>query len=231
MNAVITGGTKGIGRAIALKLAQSGYNIAVCARNLAELDELQKVLTQYGVRVLTVQANCAVKQELASFFEKVKLAMPTIDVLVNNVGVFIPGDILDEDDAVFEQQQALNLNTTYYLSKYIGRMMRTAGSGHIFNICSVASLTIMDAAGSYSVTKTAMLSLNHVLRKALATYGVKVTAILPGSTLTSSWDGTTIPSARFVQPEDIAQSIYSILNLSKGVNVDELLLTPLKFDS
>ncbi|RZK55026.1 MAG: SDR family NAD(P)-dependent oxidoreductase, partial [Pedobacter sp.] len=81
----------------------------------------------------------------------------------------------------------------------------------------------------YSVTKTAMLSLNNVLRKELADYNVKVTAILPGSTLTASWEGTTINPDKFVQPEDIANSIYSILNLSNGVNVDEITLTPLKF--
>jgi 3-oxoacyl-[acyl-carrier protein] reductase len=107
--------------------------------------------------------------------------------------------------------------------------MREQQHGHIFNICSVASLQAVDNAGSYSVTKAALLSLNNVLRKELAQYNVKVTAVLPGSTLTASWEGTQISQEKFVQPYDIADSLYTILNLSSGANVDELILTPLKF--
>ena len=231
MNAIITGATKGIGRAIALKLAENGYNLAVCARNKAELEAFETELQTFGIKVVAHSVDCGNKEEVISFFNHVKLEMKQIDVLVNNVGVFLPGNILDEADDIFELQQQLNLNSTYYFSKNFGKMMREARSGHIFNICSIASIQVADEAGSYTVTKAAMLSLNNVLRKALAEYNVKVTAILPGSTLTASWEGTTIPAETFVQPQDIANSLYSILSLSSGVNVDELILTPLKFNS
>ncbi|HTM98649.1 MAG TPA: SDR family oxidoreductase [Pedobacter sp.] len=230
MNAVITGASKGIGRAIALKLAQNGYNLAICARNQAEVKAFENELQEFDVEVLALAVDCSKKENVISFFNQVKTQTKSIDVLVNNVGVFLPGNILDEADEVFEMQQQVNLNVAYYLSKNFGKMMREAKSGHIFNICSVASLQVVENAGSYSVTKTAMLSLNNVLRKELADFNVKVTAILPGSTLTASWEGTTIAAETFVQPEDIANSLYSILNLSSGVNVDELVLTPLKFD-
>lgn len=231
MNAVITGATKGIGKAIALKLAQNGYHLAICARDKNELDAFAAELRLIGCSVLAVAVNCAQKNEVSSFFEQVRDEMKEVDVLVNNVGVFLPGNILDEEDEVFENQQLLNVNTAYYLSKKIGNMMRKAKSGHIFNICSIASVKVIEDAGSYTVTKTAMLSLNNVFRAALAEYNVKVTAILPGSTLTASWEGTTIPHETFVQPEDVAHSLYSILSLSSGVNVDELILTPLKFSN
>ncbi|MES2652752.1 MAG: SDR family oxidoreductase [Bacteroidota bacterium] len=231
MNAIITGASKGIGRAIALKLAKNGYNLAICARNKIELQAFATELQPFGIRVIAVVVDCSIKEEVMSFFNQVKSEMKQVDILVNNVGVFLPGNIIDEDDDIFELQQRLNLNSAYYLSKNFGKMMRDAKSGHIFNICSIASNLVVEDAGSYTVTKTAMLSLNNVLRKALAEYNVKVTAILPGSTLTASWEGTTIPTETFVQPEDIANSIYSILNLSSGVNVDELILTPLKFNN
>ncbi|TCC92310.1 SDR family oxidoreductase [Pedobacter frigiditerrae] len=228
-NAVITGATKGIGKAIAVKLASNGYNLAVCARTEKDLIALQKELEPMDVKIVTVVADCSNKVDVMNFFEKAKAAFNIIDVLVNNAGVFLTGSILDEDDYSFEFQQQLNLNATYYFSKYFGKIMRSQHSGHIFNICSIASAQTIENAGSYSVTKTAMLSLNNVLRKELADYNVKVTAILPGSTLTASWEGTTINPDKFVQPEDIANSLYSILNLSSGVNVDEITLTPLKF--
>lgn len=231
MNAVITGASKGIGRAIAIKLARNGYNLAICARKEVELQVLAAELQVFGVKVIIAAVDCSRKNEVLSFFGRIKTEMQKIDVLVNNVGAFLPGNILDEDDEIFEKQQFLNVNAAYYFSKSFGKMMREAKSGHIFNICSIASTQMHDGAGSYTVTKTAMLSLNNVFRAALAEYNVKVTAILPGSTLTASWEGTTIPPETFVQPEDIANSIYSVLNLSSGVNVDEIILTPLKFNN
>jgi len=229
MNAVITGATKGIGKAIAMKLASEGFNLSVCARTENDLAELKKELEPTGVKVFAFVADCSKKEEVLAFFENTLATFATIDVLVNNVGVFLTGNLLDEDDESFELQQQLNLNATYYFAKYFGKIMRNQRFGHIFNICSIASVEIIENAGAYTVTKTAMLSLNNVLRKELSSHNVKVTAILPGSTLTASWIGTQINPERFVQPADIANSLYSILNLSDGVNVDEIVMTPLKF--
>jgi len=229
MKAVITGATKGIGRAIAIKLAQNGYDLILVARGLQDLDVLKQELTPFGNAVFTHAADFSVKEEVYTFLNLVTAGFDDVMVLVNNVGTFLPGNMLDEDDETFEKQQHLNINAGYYISKFFGKKMRSAKRGHIFNICSVASKAPVKNGGSYSVTKAAMLSLNHVLRQELAPHNVKVTAFLPGSTKTSSWEGTSIPDEKFVQPEDIAETLFTILNLSKGVNVDEVLITPLDF--
>lgn len=229
MNAVITGATRGIGKAIAIKLAENGYDLAVCSRNENELAALKKELKYTGINVFTYVTDLGSKEAIYKFCESVQQQMPELNVLVNNAGVFLPGMLLDEADDSLEKQLDLNLLAPYYLSKYFGKMMRKQQSGHIFNICSIASKEIVANAGSYSVTKSALLSLNDVCRGELAEYNVKVTAILPGSTLTSSWEGTEIPAERFVQPEDIANTLYTILNLSNGVNVDEVTLKPIQF--
>jgi short-subunit dehydrogenase len=229
MRAVITGATKGIGKAIAIKLAKNGFDLVLLARNESSLNDLKNNLLQYDNNILTYPVNCANKNEVLSFIKKADVDFEFADVLINNVGVFNPGLLLDEDDDLYEKQQNINLNTAYYLSKYFGKKMREAKKGHVFTICSVASKVAVANAGSYSVTKAALLSLNNVLRQELAIHNVKVTAFLPGSTKTSSWEGTEIPDEKFIQPEDIAETLYTILNLSKGVNVDEVLLTPLNF--
>ncbi len=229
MKAVITGATKGIGRAISLKLAQNGYDLILVARGEGDLKTLKDELTPYGNVVFTHSADFSVKEEVYAFLNSANINFNGVTVLVNNVGIFLPGSLLDEADETFEKQQHLNLNASYYTSKFFGKKMRSARQGHIFNICSVASKAPVKNGGSYSVTKAAMLSLNHVLRQELAPHNVKVTAFLPGSTKTSSWEGTTIPDEKFVQPEDIAETLFTILNLSKGVNVDEVLITPLDF--
>ena len=229
MNAIITGATKGIGRAIALKLADDGYNLAICSRDEAALAALARELENKGVRVHYLVADCADKAVVYNFCDFCSQVFGQIDLLVNNAGVFLPGSLLDEDDTAFEQQLQLNLNGAYYLSKYMGRKMRSQQTGHIINICSIASKQIKENAGSYSVTKWGLLSLNNVLRDELAKHNVKVTAVLPGSTLTASWDGTEIPKEKFVQPEDIAESISQLLKLSPAANVDELIIRPINF--
>jgi len=229
MKAVITGATKGIGRAIAIKLAQNGYHLILVARGKSDLKILEEELTPYGNAIFTHAADFTVKDDVYAFLNADGINFDDVTVLVNNVGIFLPGSLLDEDDATFEKQQHLNTNASYYTSKFFGKKMRSARRGHIFNICSLASKAPVKNGGSYSVTKAAMLSLNHVLRQELAPHNVKVTAFLPGSTKTSSWEGTTIPDEKFVQPEDIAETLFTILNLSKGVNVDEVLITPLDF--
>jgi len=229
MKAIITGATKGIGKAIAIALAKSGYDIIACARNAAELESFEREIKGFGVDVLAIKADCSKKEEVLAFLAKATVFAPKVDVLVNNVGVFNPGSLLDEADEVFELQQQTNVNAAYYLSKNIGKMMREQGFGHIFNICSVASKMPVENAGSYSVTKAAMLSLNYVLRRELAPHQVKVTAIIPGSTYTASWEGTSLDQAKFVQPEDVAKAVITILDLSDGANVDELTITPSNF--
>jgi 3-oxoacyl-[acyl-carrier protein] reductase len=215
MNAVITGATKGIGKAIAKKLAENGYNLAVCARTATDLQALQQELETTGAKIFTFVADLSVKADVLSFYAAIKTGFKTVDVLVNNAGTFMPGALLDEDDESFEFQQQLNLNSVYYLSKNIGKMMREQSSGHIFNICSIASKSVVENAGSYTVTKTALLSLNDVLRKELSPRNVKVTAILPGSTFTASWEGTTIKPREVCTACGYRQLLYTAILQSK----------------
>jgi short-subunit dehydrogenase len=229
MKAIITGATKGIGRATAIELAKNGYDIIVGARNEQELKQLTVELKSHNVEVLALQVDFSVKSSALAFVEKAMEFAGNIHVLVNNVGSFVPSSFFEEDDEVFEYQQLLNVNAAYYLGKRFGNQMIKQGFGHIFNVCSVASKAAVENAGSYSVTKAAMLSLNNVMRKELAPHLVKVTAIIPGSTYTSSWEGTTMAKEKFVQPEDVAKSIIMALQLSAGANIDEIALTPLNF--
>ncbi len=229
MKALITGASRGIGRAIAEKLAQNKYDLVLLARDLSELVEAKRHLLAFGNKVSIYSIDCVEKGQIDDFFSKSGRDFGVIDVLINNLGVFLPANILEETDDNFLLQQNANVNAAYYFSKFFGSQMAEANRGHIFNICSIASKNPSKNAGSYSVTKAAMLSLNHVLRQELAESKVKVSAFLPGETLTSSWEDTKIAKEKFVQPEDIADLLYAILNLSEGANVDEIQITPLCF--
>ncbi len=228
MNILITGATKGMGRAVAIEMAKNNHSLALCARNQKELDLLEAELLAINpkIKILTVKTDCAIKQEVIEFADQSIAHFKTIDVLVNNVGIYVPSLVLEEEDHMLEFHLNLNLIAHYILYKKLAPLMVKRGSGHIFNFCSIASLQTVVQAGSYTVTKAALLSLNNVMREETRPSGVKVTAVIPGSTLTSSWDGTEISPDKFVLPEDIAKSITHALQLSKGANVDQIMITP-----
>ena len=230
MNAIVTGTTKGIGSAIVRQLAAHNFNIVLCSRNqqeldaqLAELREANPKLRFYGMKA--DMENMTDVKEFAKFSLK---CLGSADVLVNNAGLYIPSDVLQEEESSLERQMKVNVYAPHYLSKFIAESMKLKSAGHIFNICSIASVKPVINAGSYSISKAALLSLSKVLREALMPFGIKVTAILPGATLTDSWAGTTLPSERFIAPEDVANSIINCLQMSVGANVDEVLIRPLK---
>lgn len=228
MNAIVTGATKGIGRAITLQLAANNYNLFLCARNEADLNALCLGLKNSypGIEVYTLSVDCGNADELRRFSDFVQKQVSAVDVLINNAGLYIASGLFDEDEDVFDRQMQVNVYAAHYLSKVFGRQMRSAGKGHIINICSVAGIKPVVNAASYSVTKSALLSLTKVLRMELMPHGIKVTAVLPGSTLTDSWNGTNLPPDRFVMPEDVAEAVISCLKMSKGANIDEIIIRP-----
>lgn len=228
--ALVTGATKGIGKAISLALVKEGYKLIACARNRDLLSQLKiEVEENIPNSEIFVQScdfsSSAQVSQLTSWLETNSLH---VDVLVNNVGLFIPGSIFKEADDALSRHMQVNVFTPYHLSVYIGRKMRERKNGHIFNISSVASRDAIAAAGSYSITKHALAGLTSVLREDLKKDNVKVSEIIPGSTLTSSWEGTTVPPEEFVLPEDIAQILVSVLKMSKGANVDKIVIKPVK---
>jgi len=154
----------------------------------------------------------------------------SVHILVNNAGIFLPGTIEGEEDGVLERLLKVNLESAYHLTRATLPAIRKAGSGHIFTICSTASITAYTNGGSYCISKFALLGMNKVLREELKNSGIRVTSIIPGATLTDSWKGTDLPPRRFNKPEDIAESIWSAWNLSPGCVVEEILIRPQEGD-
>lgn len=224
--ALVTGATKGMGRAIALQLASTGYDLLLVARSETDLITFSATIRNSYPET---QADCCPVDlshdggcgQLLEW-----LNTRTVHVLVNNLGVFHPVSVLDETEDDFMQQWQINYITPYRLSRAVARKMVEQGYGHIINITSVAARNPIIGAGTYSVTKAALRSLTHVLREELRQHDVRVAEIVPGSTKTASWSGTTIPDDRFVMPEDIARAVEIVLRASEGASVDEVVVTP-----
>lgn len=225
--AIITGATKGMGLAITTRLAALGCNLLLTARNEEKLETLKTTLESQHAGIAVQYKACDVGDagQLDGLITWLAdMAAP--DILVNNVGIFKPVSVLDETDDDFHRQLQVNYITPHLLSRAVGRRMRENRRGHIFNISSIASREPVASAGTYTVTKFAVRGLTHVLREELRPHDVKVTEIIPGSTLTSSWEGTEVPTGRFILPADIAEAIVTCLRMSDGANVEEIMIKP-----
>ena len=227
-NAIITAATKGMGRAIAIAFAKEGINLAICSRNNEDLAAFRNELSiiNPGIKIFYRVADCSVKQQVLEFACAAEQALGFISIIVNNAGMYAYSSILDDGEDDFQKQININLMPAYELYRYFGKAMMAAREGHIFSICSVAALTPIPEAGTYSVTKFALLGLTKVMQLEMQQYGVKVTAIIPGSTLTDSWKGMDADQNKMVLPEDIASAIVNTYKMSAGANVDEIIIKP-----
>jgi len=227
-NALITAATKGIGRAVAISFAKEGINLAICARGEQDLLAFKNELLAINpnIQVVTVATDVSIKEQILQFAATAEKELGAISIIVNNAGIYQPSSILDDADDTFLKSVNTNVAPAYELYRYFGKTMIAAREGHIFNICSVAALNPIAEAGTYSVTKFALLGLTKVIRLEMQQHGVKVTAVIPGSTLTSSWDGVKVEKDTMVLPEDIASAIINIYKMSPGANVDEIIIKP-----
>ena len=225
---LVTGGTKGIGRAIIEKFATEGFHIITCARGEKDLENLKLDIEQKYTfsKVHYFAADLGVENERNAFLDFVNKLHVKIEVLVNNTGIFIPGKIIDEPNDVLPMMMAANLYSAYYLTKGLLPDMIKRKQGHIFNLCSTASIRAYPNGCSYSITKFAMYGMTKCLREEVKDFGIRVTAVLPGATYTASWEGVDLPVERFMKSEDVADVIFATYTLSKNSVVEEILIRP-----
>ena len=228
MNIVITGASKGIGKAIAEKFAANGYSLFLCARNEQELAAASREIADKNKNVAVHFKACDVskKNQLRAFSDWIHSVSPSINILVNNAGSFVPGQVHEEEDGTIEYLMETNLYSAYYLSKYLLPGMMEQKSGHIFNICSIASLKAYKHGGSYSITKYAMAGLSANLREEMKKFGIKVTSVFPGAAYTASWDASGVDPNRIMTANDIAEMIYTAAALSPQACVEEIVIRP-----
>lgn len=231
-NAVITGATQGIGKAVAEKLLSEGYSVAVCARSKEKLQLLEQEWNERypTASVFTYCTDISIRENAEGFANETAALFPQIDILVNNAGVFLPGELAAEPAGRLEEMIATNLYSAYYITRHFLTGMKEAMAGHIFNMCSVASLRAYPQGGSYSISKYALLGFSENLREELKPYNIKVTSICPGATWTPSWEGSGIAPERIMEAADIAEMLFASSRLSIQANVESIVMRPIKGD-
>lgn len=218
-NIVISGISRGIGKAIACLFAEhTDWNIHGFARNID---------TSLPNTIHISRVNAQDPEQIKAFCHTLtNTEKYTTDILVNNVGIYEIGDLFSEPDAQWHKLFDINLNAAYYLTKYLYPTFKRGT--HIFNICSIASKSIVKEAPSYSVSKMALYGLHQALQQELEPIGIKVTAILPGAVYTSSWKDAPLSMQEKILPaQDIATLIWDIYHLAPQSAVKEIEIQPL----
>ena len=230
MNIVITGASKGLGKSIAEAFAadNQGHNLFLCARNEKELEQSGKQLKERFPQnnIYTKTCDVADKPALQEFVQWISGFTKHVDILVNNAGIYLPGSAFGEDDGMLEKMMTVNTYSAYHLTRLILPGMINTKSGHIFNICSIASLQAYPNGGAYSISKFAMYGFSKNLREEMKPHGIKVTHVLPGAAFTDSWSGSGIDPRRIMEAADVAKMIHAAAQLSPQACVEEIILRP-----
>jgi len=227
MNVVITGASRGIGKAIAENFAANGYHLFLTSRNEVTLYKtMEELLTKYPAVSIKAKAFDISEKEQAKAFANWCLQTAVPDILINNAGAFEPGSIYNEREGVLENQLSVNLFTAYHLTRELLPRMMERKSGHVFNISSIAALKAYSNGGSYSISKFAMHGFSKNLREELKPFNIKVTTVFPGAVLTDSWGDFDNSSNRIMVADDIAKMIFTSSQLSPGACVEEIVIRP-----
>jgi NAD(P)-dependent dehydrogenase (short-subunit alcohol dehydrogenase family) len=224
--ALVSGGGRGIGRAIALALAREGCNVAVASRTQGEIELVVTEIENLGERGLAVPTDVSEPAEVNRMVEKILKAFGRIDILVNNAGIAIFKPLLELTQEEWDRTMAVNLRGAFLCAQKVAEVMMEQQSGTIINICSSASKKAYPNQIAYVASKHGMLGLSKGLSLELKPYGIKVHAICPGGVDTRLTADARPGTDRsdWMQPEDIAHVVLMLLTQSDRATIDEIYI-------
>lgn len=229
LRVLVTGGGRGIGRAIALRFAREGALVAVASRTSAELDAVVAEIAAAGGKGRAQQMNVADHGSVeAAVYRAVEFTGGAIDVLVNNAGVFDVKPFAQMDVATWKRHIEVNLNGPFYVTLEALDALLASDKPHIFNIASGAARRPHPGNTAYCTTKYGLRGFGDALRLDLAANHVRVSTVYPGPTDTKIFD--KVPGqwdrSKMNKPEDVAEVVWQAFHAPPGANVDDLDVPP-----
>ena len=226
--ALITGGSSGIGLAIARALGEDGYGLTLSARRPEKLEAAADELRGEGLDVLSVPANLSDEDDIQRVVAAHSERFGRMDVLVNNAGLGIGAAVADTETKKLDLQLGVNLRGVYLVARECIPLLKEAGAEHrkalMVNTASIAGKHGQGWLAAYSATKFGVVGLSQALHKELAGDGIQVTALCPGfvATAMTDWVEEQVPKDEMIQPQDIAEAVRYLLRTSPACIVPEL---------
>jgi NADP-dependent 3-hydroxy acid dehydrogenase YdfG len=226
--AIITGASRGVGKATALAFAQAGAKVVLASRTQSDLESVVNLIHTNNGDALAIRTDVTQAQATQSLINRTLETYEQIDILVNNAGIGIFEMVVDSDPKVWSQVIDSNLKSIYLCSKYALCPMLARGSGQIINVLSVAAKVPFTASSAYCAAKAGALAFTKVLAEEVKDQNIRVTAVSPGSIASSFWDGTEQHPDfdLMLKPEHVAETILFIATQPIGMVVEEITVTP-----
>lgn len=216
--AIVTGGSRGLGKAVALSLAQQGVDVAIIGRNETTLIEAAGELAQYDTKILYAEAdvtNAEAIQEAVNYFKE---EFGTIDILINNAGISAFGNFVDMDTQEWINIMNVNVMGIYYITKAVLPIMIEQKSGDIINVSSTAGLTGNATTSAYSASKFAVIGMTESIMKEVRKHNIRVSTLTPSTIATDMSQSLGIlpeNTENMLQPEDFAELVSDILKMNQ----------------
>jgi NAD(P)-dependent dehydrogenase (short-subunit alcohol dehydrogenase family) len=224
--ALVTGASRGIGKAIARTLSRMGAMLSLCARDAQRLQSARRELEADGAKVLDVPADVSRHDDIISLVQTTERSLGPIEILVNNAGIGHFAPIQEASEANWDATLDTNLKAVFLLSKAVAPGMISRRSGHIINIASLAGKSAFAGGGIYCASKWGLLGLTQCAAEDLRPYGIRVSAICPGSVATDFSPHSSKDPDKMLQPEDVAHAVEMILTQAQQSFISEVLLRP-----
>jgi NADP-dependent 3-hydroxy acid dehydrogenase YdfG len=228
---LLTGASKGIGKALALQLAQQGANLSLVARGKTALKAVQLEVEKQGAKCLIFAGNVSDEKLAQKAVSETESAFGSVDFMINNAGFGIFGATESYSAEAWSEVYDTNVKGTFLFSKSVLAGMKAKGSGHIINIASDVAKRVFDGGSLYCSSKFAQDAFSAALRKEVRKFGIKVSVVYSGLVDTNFHpDPGSSEKASWLTDEDMANSILFIMSQPKHVVIDELMIHPLSQD-
>ena len=224
--ALVTGASRGIGQAIALRLADLGCNLVLLARNEALLEEVTQAAQAKGVEAVSLAGELTDESYLDAALAKAHSCFDFIDVLVNNAGTALHQPAQDADVSKWRKVMDLNFHAVVSLCERTLPAMIDAKRGAVINMSSISARNSSAGSGVYCATKHALNGFTECMYEDVRDYGIKVSSIMPGFVATDLTDGMGLNALHMISPNDVADSVQYILSASASACPTEIVLRP-----
>ena len=225
---VITGASKGIGKAIAFAFAAAGAKVVLAARTRETLEQVAVELRESGAEALAVPTDVTNVDAVKQLIQRTLDVYQHVDILINNAGIGYFGPVIDFDPDDWDTVLNSNLKAVYLCAKYVLPSMLERGGGQIINVLSVAAKVAFQASSAYCAAKAGALALTKVLASEVRQQNIRVTAVLPGSVHTPFWDD--VPEhpdfEQMLTPEHVAGTVVSVCQQPPGMVTEEIVVMP-----
>jgi 3-oxoacyl-[acyl-carrier protein] reductase len=225
--ALVTGASRGIGRAIALRLASLGAAVAICGRDRSALATSLRDLEKTSSRVYSQTADVTRSEDVAALVANAESALGPISILVNNAGIGIFGPVQQKTEQEWDHVLSTNLKSVFLVSRAVIPGMISRGSGDIVNISSLAGRNAFAGGALYCASKWGLQGLTACMAEDLREFGIRVSSVLPGSVATDFGQRAKDPS-KALAPEDVAHAVAMLLTQSPKSLISEVQLRPLR---